>query len=104
MFQALGVPANVHSDDGSEFKREFKELDEFLGHREAGDQGHAYFAERIIRTIKKAMLRRIAAGAGRRGQWHQRKEARYHRWRQTLPTLTPKWQRLLCATPGPSTR
>ena len=33
-------------------------------------RGHAYFAERIIRTIKEAMLRRIAAGAGRRGQWH----------------------------------
>ena len=33
-------------------------------------RGHAYFAERTIRTIKEAMLRRIAAGAGRRGQWH----------------------------------
>ena len=59
VFQALGVPANVCSDDGSEFKREFKVT-----------RGHAYFAERIIRTIKEAMLRRIAAGAGRRGQWH----------------------------------
>ena len=33
-------------------------------------RSHAYFAERTIRTIKEAMLRRIAAGAGRRGQWH----------------------------------
>ena len=33
-------------------------------------RGHAYFAERAIRAIKEAMLRRIAAGAGRRGQWH----------------------------------
>ena len=74
VFQALGVPANVYSDDGSEFKR-VQGADGFLGHRE----------ERIIRTIKEAMLRRVAAGAGRRGQWHlmladvlQRKEARHH--------------------------
>ena len=37
--------------------------DGFLGHGEAGARSHAYFAERIIRTIKEAMLRRIAAGA-----------------------------------------
>ena len=65
VFQALGVPANVYSDDGSEFKRGISGTS-----RKAGDQGHAYFAERTIRTIKEAMLRRIAAGAGRRGQWH----------------------------------
>ena len=47
-------------------------------------RGHAYFAERTS-TIKKAMLRRIAAGAGRWGphagrhlEPNQRKEARYH--------------------------
>ena len=33
----------------------------FLGRREAGDQSHAYFAERTIRTIKKAMLRRACS-------------------------------------------
>ena len=43
--------------------------DGFLGRQEAGDHGHAHFAERTIRTIKEAVLRRIAAGAGRRGQW-----------------------------------
>ena len=70
VFQALGVPANVYSDDGSEFKREFKELMDFWDLEKQVTRGHAYFAERIIRTIKEAMLRRIAAGAGRRGQWH----------------------------------
>ena len=65
VFQALGVPANVYSDDGSEFKREFKELMDFWDIEKQVTRGHAYFAERIIRTIKEAMLRRIAAGA-----WH----------------------------------
>ena len=70
VFQALGVPANVYSDDGAEFKREFKELMDFWDIEKQVTRGHAYFAERTIRTIKEAMLRRIAAGAGRRGQWH----------------------------------
>ena len=69
VFQALGVPANVYSDDGSEFKREFKELMDFWDIEKQVTRGHAYFAERTIRTIKEAMLHRIAAGAGRRGQW-----------------------------------
>ena len=106
VFQALGAPANVCSDDGSEFKREFKELMDFWDIEKQVTRGHAYFAERIIRTIKEAMLRRIAAGAGRRGQWHLEGSTLPRRWRQTSPTLTPKWQRLLCATSGagPSTR
>ena len=62
--------ANVYSDDGSEFKREFKELMDFWDIEKQVTRGHAHFAERTIRTIKEAMLRRIAAGAGRRGQWH----------------------------------
>ena len=70
VFQALGVPANVYSDDGSEFKREFKELMDFWDIEKQLTMAHPYFAERTIRTIKEAMLRRIAAGAGRRGQWH----------------------------------
>ena len=68
VFQALGVPANVYSDDGSEFKREFKELMDFWDIEKQVTRGHAYFAERTIRTIKEAMLRRVAAGAGRRGR------------------------------------
>ena len=68
VFQALKAPTNAYSDDGSEFKREFKELMDFWD-IEKQLRGHAYFAERTIRAIKEAMLRRIAAGAGRRGQW-----------------------------------
>ena len=56
VFQALQVPANVYSDDGSEFKREFKELMDFWDIEKQVTRGHAYFAERIIRTIKEAML------------------------------------------------
>ena len=79
VFQALGVPANVYSD-GSKFKMEFKELD-FWDIEEQVTRGHVYFAECTIRTIKEAMLRRIAAGAGRRGagrhlEPNQREKAR----------------------------
>ena len=56
VFQVLEVPANVYSDDGSEFKREFKELMDFWDIEKQVTRGHAYFAERIIRTIKEAML------------------------------------------------
>ena len=69
VFQALGVPANVHSNDGSKW-REFKELMDFWDIEKQVTRVHANFAERTIRTIKEAMLRRTAAGAGRRGQWH----------------------------------
>ena len=44
VFQALGVPANVYSDDGSEFKREFKELMDFWDIEKQVTRGHAYFA------------------------------------------------------------
>ena len=80
VFQALGVPANVYSDDGSEFKREFKELMDFWNIEKQVTRGHAYFAERIIRTIKEAMLRRsgqagaVAPYAGWRLKPNQRKD------------------------------
>ena len=46
------MPANVYSDDGSEFKSEFKELMDFWNVEKQVTRGHAYFAERTIRTIK----------------------------------------------------
>ena len=80
-----GVPANVYSDNGSEFKREFKELMDFWDIEEAGDQ-----------EVGEAMLRCIAAGAGRRGQWHlmladilsqiKGGSTLPRRWRRTSPT------------------
>ena len=41
----LGAPANVCSDDGSEFKRKFKRADGFLGHRKH-QGGHVECKER----------------------------------------------------------
>ena len=49
VFQALGVPANVYSDDGTEFKREFKELMDFWDIEKQVTRGHAYFAEPMPR-------------------------------------------------------
>ena len=47
------LPLRLSSDDGSEFKREFKELMDFWDIKKQVTRGHAHFAERIIRTIKK---------------------------------------------------
>ena len=66
----LGIPAHIYSDDGTEFKKEFREALEYWDINKLVTRGHAYFAERMIRTLKEAILRRIAAGVGRRGQWH----------------------------------
>ena len=83
--QALGVPANVYSD--AEFKREFKELMDFWDIEKQATKGHAYFAERTIRTIKEAVAPHssrsgpagaVAPHAGRHLEPNQRKEARYH--------------------------
>ena len=66
----LGIPAQVYSDDGAEFKKEFKQLLDDWSIEKQVARGHAFFVERVIRTIKEAMLRRLAQGVGRRGQWH----------------------------------
>ena len=59
----VGVPALVYSDDGSEIKRQFKER---LDHLEVDEM----VAERAIKTLKGALLRRLSVGVGRRNQWH----------------------------------
>ena len=33
-------------------------------------KGHATMAERAIRTLQEALVRRLTAGVGRRNQWH----------------------------------
>ena len=52
-------------------------------------RGHAYFAERTIRAIKKAMLSR-SASAARRLKPNQRKKARYHAGGAEPPLLRPR--------------
>ena len=66
----LGVPAQVYSDDGGEFKKEFKQLLDDWAIEKQVTRGHAFFVERVIRTIKEAILLRLAQNVGRRGQWH----------------------------------
>ena len=66
----LGIPAQVYSDDGGEFKKEFKQLLHDFDIEKQVTRGHAFFVERVIRTIKEAILRRMSQGVGRRGQWH----------------------------------
>ncbi|MCR9092564.1 MAG: DDE-type integrase/transposase/recombinase [Proteobacteria bacterium] len=85
VFQSLGVPANVYSDDGTEFKREFKQLLDFWDIEKQVTRGHAYFAERTIRTIKAEAHRRrrgasgaVAPHAARHLEPNQREEAQHH--------------------------
>ena len=66
----LGIPAYVYSDDGSEFKREFLEKLDYWDVEKLVSRGHAIMAERAIRTLKEALVRRLSAGVGRRNQWH----------------------------------
>ena len=66
----LGIPSYVYSDDGSEFKREFKEKLDYWDIEKLVSRGHAIMAERAIRTFKEALIKRLTAGVGRRNQWH----------------------------------
>ena len=66
----LGIPLNVYSDDGSEFKKEFKQKLDYFDVGKIVSRGHATMAERAIRTLKEALVRRLTAGVGRRNQWH----------------------------------
>ena len=68
--QNLGIPLSVYSDDGTEFKREFKEKLDYFDVDKVVSRGHATMAERAIRTLKEALVRRLTAGVGRRNQWH----------------------------------
>ena len=50
--QSLGIPSYVYSDDGSEFKAEFKQRLDYYDVDKVVSRGHAYFVERLIRTLK----------------------------------------------------
>jgi hypothetical protein len=78
--QTLGIPAYVYSDDGSEFKAEFKRKLDFYDTDKVVSRGHAHFAERAIRTIKEQLTRRLSAGAAPR-----------NRWAQLLPAVTQQY-------------
>ena len=69
--QALGIPSYVYTDDGSEFKAEFKQKLDYFDIDKVVSRGHAYFAERAIRTLKEALVRRISVGLAARNRWYQ---------------------------------
>ena len=66
----LGIPLTVYSDDGSEFKREFKQKLDYFDIDKVVSRGHATVVERAIRTLKEALIRRLTEGVGKRNQWH----------------------------------
>ena len=61
--KALGVPSYVYSDDGSEFKSEFKQKLDYFDVDKVVSRGHAYFVERAIRTLKEALPAEDLSGA-----------------------------------------
>ena len=68
VLQKLGIPANVYVDAGTEFKGALsKQKLDFYDIDKQITRGHAYFAERVIRTLKEGVLRRLSAGLGRAG-------------------------------------
>ena len=89
-----------------EFKREFKELMDFWDIEKQVTRGHAYGAHHPHHQENHVAPRGSQSGpaassgtssADILSQINGRKHATT-RWRRTLPALTPKWQRLLCAT------
>ena len=70
VIKTLGIPSYVYSDDGSEFKREFEQRLDYWDIDKVVSRGHAYFVERVIRTLKEALTRRISAGVQPRNRWH----------------------------------
>ena len=66
----LGRPLNVYSDYGTEFKKESKQKLDYFDVDKIVSKGHATMAERAIRTLQEALVRRLTAGVGRRNQWH----------------------------------
>ena len=67
----LGIPSYVYTDDGTEFKAEFKQKLDYFDIDKVVSRGHAYFVERAIRTLKEALVRRISAGLAARNRWYQ---------------------------------
>ena len=57
----LGIPLNVYGDDGSEFKKEFKQKLDYFDIDKIVSRGHATMAERAIRTLKESLVRRLTA-------------------------------------------
>ena len=71
IIQALGIPSYVYSDDGTEFKAEFKQKLDYYDIDKVVTRGHAFFVERAIRTLKEALVRRLSAGLAPRNRWYQ---------------------------------
>jgi hypothetical protein len=89
VLKELGLPAYALSDDGSEFKREFKDLldDYDIPHRIT--RGHAIFAERVIRTIKEALVKRVESMGGTWYTYIDTVVKRYNQKKHGTTQMTP---------------
>ena len=60
----LGMPAYALTDAGSEFKGSFKKSLNYYGIPHYETRTHAVFAERAIRTVKEALVKRVRSLGG----------------------------------------
>ena len=91
----LGMPAYVMTDAGSEFKGEFKNSLGYYGIPHHTTKGHAVFAERAIRTVKEALVKRVKSLGG---YWYKYIDVvveRYNKHVHSSTRMTPNSAALL---------
>ncbi len=89
VLQEFGLPAYALTDDGSEFKKDFRDLLDYYDIPLRVTKGHAIFAERVIRTVKEALVKRVESVGGR---WHNYIEnvvKRYNSKKHSATGMTP---------------
>jgi hypothetical protein len=89
VLQELGLPAYALTDDGSEFKRDFKDLLDYYDIPQRVTRGHAIFAERVIRTVKEALVKRVEAVGGQWNKYIPTVVQRYNKKKHSATGMSP---------------
>jgi hypothetical protein len=82
----MGVPSNVLSDEGGEFKSVFSDRVRYYAANQLMVRTHAYFVERVILTLKNWLLLRIRALGGT--------------WEEHLPAVLRRYNRVVHSATG----
>ena len=85
----LGLPSYALTDDGSEFKREFADVLDYYDIPQKITRRHAIFAERVIRTIKEALVKRVEALGGQWPTYIESVVRKYNSKKHSATGMTP---------------